>query len=166
MSLYFIASKADQLRNSKSPGKTNVEHSAIASPGLSGWIGCVQQSLQLFTVEIVDKSFVSFFERDRVDASHLFDSRRDAILDEMREGLDGSQTCVSCPCGVSAAGLNVFQERENQWRIQLLQGQSRRRSLVPLGSEAKQQLEGIGVRVTGVDTTRAIAGQILPEKRC
>ena len=80
MSLQIIKSEADQFGNTESSGKTEVEHGAIPSAGTCRRFRSIKQGLQLFMVEITDKGLVRFFEGDRQDTSHLFDSGGNSIL--------------------------------------------------------------------------------------
>ena len=120
VSLHFVEPKPDQFGNPEARGKTDVEHGAIVNPRTDRWIRSVEQGLKLSAVEIVDEGFVSLFRGDRQDAADLLDGRRDSILNEVREGLEGSESSVSRPRGVAANCFDVSQERKDQGRIQLL----------------------------------------------
>jgi hypothetical protein len=137
MCLQIIKPKANQFGDPQSSGKADVEHGPITSSGTSAWIRSVKQRLQFFVVEIVDEGIVGFLEGNRQDTSDLFNCRGDPILDEMRERLYGSETGVSRARGVATAGLKVFQKCKDQWRVQLLQSQSRGGRTIQLGSEAE-----------------------------
>jgi hypothetical protein len=165
MCLEILKPQADQFGNPKSTGKADVEHRAIASSRPGGRIGSIQHSLQLFVCEIIHKGLVGFFEGNRHEASNLLKGRGDPVLKEMSERFDRRQASIPRFCGIAPVRFQVFQKRQNQSRIQLLQDEGRRRRPVMIGGETDHQLERIGVGITGMGAQGAVSGQIFPEKR-
>src|SRR4030095_5316158 len=65
---------------------------------------------------------------------------------------------------VMALGLQIVEELHDQWRIELLQRQRRRRQLQARTGELEQELECIGIAVTGMVARPALQRQTFPEK--
>jgi hypothetical protein len=62
---------------------------------------------------------------------------------EAEEGADGGQTQVTCPDPGASPRLEIGQERADEWRVQIVEGQFRWRLAQPRLREREQQPERV-----------------------
>jgi hypothetical protein len=67
---------------------------------------------------------VGFLEGDCQNAANLSDGGWLVVLQKPEERADSSQTDISCLRGIAPYGLQMFEERADQRRVQLLQHES------------------------------------------
>src|SRR5450830_144777 len=83
----------------------------------------------------------------------------------MHERLDGCEPGVSGIRAIPACRFQMAQEVDNQLRINLLKIQLRRWNFENATGIFQEQLEGIGIRLTGIDAGTAFNWKALLEKR-
>ena len=86
------------------------------------------------------------------DPPALFQQRRHPILDKVHEGLDRDQPGISGTGTVVPLGLQIAQELDYQWCINLLQLQCGGRNLEPPAGKLEQQPKRVGVALAGIGT--------------
>ena len=130
----------------------------------------IEEGLQLRSRQIVDQRLLDALARDRVHLERDLQAGRRPILQEPEEGLERRKSGVSGTWHVRAIGFDVIQEVEDQLGTQLLHLDLAGAHPQPLGREADEQLEAVGIAVDGMTTGAAIAWQMLQqigaEMRC
>ena len=110
------------------------------------------------------KSGIGFFGRNGENTPTVFQQGRHAILEKAHKRLDRHQSGIARAGAVVALGLQIVEELHDQWRIELLQRQRRRRQLQSRTGELEQELECIGIAVTGMVARTALQRQTFTEK--
>ena len=99
-----------------------------------------------------------------MDPARLVKARRQPILQEAEERVDGGQPGVAGPGRVAAFALDVPQEGQDQWRVELLDLELARFDLELARREADQELEAVGVGFAGVGACLALMRQMLAQE--
>jgi hypothetical protein len=82
----------------------------------------------------------------------------------LEEGMDGSQTVVSCPRAVAAVGFEVLEELPQERNIEIFKQHFGRRPPEALTAELEQQPKGISVRRYGILARPELLEQSLGEE--
>jgi hypothetical protein len=121
------------------------------------WIRGIQQSLDFLANEIGYQARTAFLERYRQNTTDLFERRRLPVLKEVKEGFYRRQPDVACLWRVPARVLQMFEERADQIRIKLLQGQRRWFRAESGRRELEQKLKAVSIGIACVLAGAAVA---------
>ena len=160
----IVNSESGQFRDSESSTDRKVQHSPIAYSIPRSRIGCIQQSLHFFLVQIWNQTAVYFLEGNRQNTTDLGECAWFPMLKKAEERSDGRQADVPCVARVATCGLQVFQKRSDRSGIQLFQSHRRGRHPESLRGKFKQRLEAVCVRLAGMSAVAAMPDKILAEK--
>src|SRR3989442_10180574 len=141
-----------------------MEHRPVTDAVAPLQIRHIQEALHLLDREIMHQPGLGFLGRDGENTPTVFQQSRHAILEKVHKGLDRHQSGITRAGAVMALGLQIVEELHDQWRIELLQRQRRRRQLQSRTGELEQELECIGIAVTGMLARTALQRQTFTEK--
>lgn len=103
-------------------------------------VSSIQQRVDFIRIQVSDDDLVGLLHRNCRDSPGLLKAGWQLVLKELEEGLDGSQSRLPL-------------DEKFGWS-----------DLQSLGGEANQQLEGLGIGVSGLHAHFPLAGQILTEE--
>jgi len=97
-----------------------MQHGPIACSAAGVGIRRIEHCLHFCVCKIVDECLIRSFDRDGFDATDLIEAAGQAILQEAKEGFDGAEPGISSLRQIMTLRLDVFEEREDQRGIELL----------------------------------------------
>src|SRR4051794_33761321 len=165
LAVKMIQAKTDQLRHAQTGCKGQVQHCLVPDTELRARVWGVEQGLHLFMRQIADQRLVGLLHRNRMDAPRLVKARRQPILQEAEERVDARQSDVAGPGRVVTFDLDVLQEGQYQWRVDLFDVQLARFDFELARREADQELEAVSVRCAGVRACLALMREMLAQER-
>src|SRR3569833_3972381 len=113
----LITSQTDELRDTQTCGKSQMQQGPIAGTTVSAGIRRIEQRLHFRVRKIVDEWFIRSFNRDGFDATDLIEAAGQPIFQEAEEGFDGAESRISSLRKIMKMNHNVYKEHEDQRRI-------------------------------------------------
>ena len=160
----LIHAKADQLGDPKTSGESQMQHGSVALTRDRPQVGSIEQSLQFGTRQRFYQLVVGLLARNGVDLTGLVETRHHSAFEVSEECLHRSQSCVTGPDGVAAFDLYVLEEDEDHGGVQMFDLELAGLDLQPIGSEADEKLEAVGICLTGMGTCPSVAWQMLKQE--
>ena len=110
LAVEMIQAKTDQLGHAQTCGKGQMQHRPVPNAELRARVWRIEQGLHLFARQIADQRLVGLLHRNRMDAPRLVEARRQPILQEAEERVDGRQPGIAGPGRVVTFALDVLEE--------------------------------------------------------
>src|SRR5712691_8311775 len=164
LTVEVIQAKADQLGHTQTCSKGQMQHRPVPNAELRARVWRIEQRLHLLTRQIANQCLVGLLHRNRMDAARLVEARRQPILQESEEGVDGRQAGVAGPSRVVAFALDVLQEGQQQWCIELFDLELTGFDVQPARCEADHELEAVSVCRAGVRARLPLMREMFAEE--
>ena len=102
-----------------------MKHRTVSYPIPRGRIGGVEKHLDFISLQMRDQWLVRPLGWNREDSTDLLDSGWNSVFDEAGEGLDCREARVPGRRRVASRHLEIFEERRDERRIQLIEREGR-----------------------------------------
>ena len=141
-----------------------MQHRPIPDAVSNRGIGSIQDRLHLVSGEVAYKTSIRFLRRNSQNALHLLQRRRNSVLHEVHERLDGRKSDVPGTSTVSSGRFQVAQKVHDKGSINLLQMQFGRPNLQTLAGVLEQKFERVRVGIASVRARSPLNRQALLQK--
>ena len=141
-----------------------MQHRSVSHARYRVWTRRVENRKHLVTLQVIDQRLIGLLLGDCVHAPGLVEARRQSVLEEPKERVDGREPGIACSGRVAAFGLDMLEERQEELHIELFDLERGWPDLEPIGGKAHQELEARRIRLTGVRTCPALFRQVLAQE--
>ncbi len=152
-----------EFRHPQSASIGKMQHRAITGAEACPGIGCIEQSLDLGPVEVIDQRLVCLLGRDCSDTECLIEAGWNPVLDVSEEGSDRGEPAIAGPHAAAAADLHMIEEGHDHVCAEILNLEIGRSALQPIGSELDEEDEAVGIGLHRVRADGAFARQMFPQ---
>jgi len=155
----------NQLRDPEARGITQVQHCAVPPAGCGCGIRGLKQRLDFLTFEMGDGRDVMALHRHGVHLLRQIEAGRHAVFEISEERLDRREPHIAGAGGVVPLCLEMIEEGEEQFRREMFDHDRAGSGTEPIGCEAEQQHEAVGIAGHGMTAGIALARQVFAKER-
>ena len=155
----------NQLGDPEAGGISQVEHSAVPSAGGSCWVSGVEQRADFLTLEMGYDHHVVALHGHGVHLLRQIEAGQHAVFEVPEERLDRRESHIAGAGLVLPLCFKMIEEGKNQLRREMLDRDCTRSDSEPIGCEADQQHEAVGIARNGMAAGIALPRQVLAKER-
>ena len=155
----------NQLRDPETGGISQVQHGAVPPAGHRCWVGSVEQRPDFLAFEMGNSHHVMALHWHGVHLLRQIEAGRHTVFEIPEERLDRCETHIAGANRVVPVSFKMIKEGEDQFRREMFNRDRAGSDAEPIGCEAEQQHEAVGITHHRMTAGIALARQVFAKER-